>query len=131
MNKLEITKALITQDEKYKDDPKAVNMLYKTFWTNWRNTEDRRFRLTDRGYEYFKDVADIKFYEIRFPIGLVITNKMVIDLDRFIDCPYYLTPNSIMLTGEKSTVQLVLFDGDLRKFGQAKRKKKQRDQKTS
>lgn len=131
MNKLEITKKLADQSEHYSSDPKFVNMLYKAWWVNWRNSEDRRFRLTDSGYDYFKNIAEIKFYEIRFPIGLVITNKMIIDLDRYIDCPYYITSKGIMLTGEKSAVQLVLFDGDLTKFGQAKDRTRQKKQKTS
>jgi len=131
MNKLEITKKLAQKDEHYNSDPKYVNMLYKAWWVNWRNTEDRRFRLTDQGYDYFKNTADVKFYEIVFPLGLVITNKMVIDLDRYIDCPYYLTNKSIMLTGEKSALQLILFDGDLTKFGKAKDRTKQKKQKSS
>jgi hypothetical protein len=131
MNKLEITKKLAEQSEHYNSDPKFVGMLYKAWWVNWRNSEDRRFRLTDNGYEYFTVTAEIKFYEIRFPIGLVITNKMIIDLDRYIDCPYYITSKSIMLTGEKSAVQLVLFDGDLTKFGRAKDRTRQKKQKNS
>jgi hypothetical protein len=126
MNKLDITKSLASKDEKYSTDPKYINMLYRAWWTNWRDAEDRRFRLTDKGYEYFHEIAEIKFYDIRFPMGLVITNKMIIDLDRFIDCPYYITPKGILVTGEKVAVQLVLFDGDLSKFGRAKRETRQR-----
>lgn len=131
MNKLEITKKLAEKDEQYNTDPKFVNMLFKAWWVNWRNTEDRRFRLTEKGYEYFKDVANVKFYEIKLPLGTVITNKMVIDLDRFIDCPYFLTNNSIMLTGEKTAVQLILFDGDLVKFGRVKNKTREKHSKSS
>ncbi len=131
MNKLEITKKLAEYDDKYNGDPKFVDMLYKAWWVNWRNTEDRRFRLTDKGYEYFKDIAGVKFYEIKLPLGSIITNKMVIDLDRYIDCPYFLTNTSIMLTGEKAAVQLILFDGDLVKFGRVKDKTKQKHSKSS
>lgn len=121
MNKVLITKKLIEKDEKYKEDPKSFSMLYRTWWTNYKNSENRHFKLTDSGYKYFKEVADIKFYEIRFPRELVLTNKMIIDLDRFIDCPYYINREKIYVTGEKIAVQLVLFDGDLSKFGKAKR----------
>jgi hypothetical protein len=131
MNKVDITKALASKDEKYKDDPEKIKMLYRAWWANWKNSEDRGFRLTDAGYSYFKDIADIKFYDIRFPRELVITNKIIIDLDKFIDCPYYLTKNQILVTGEKIAVQLVLFDGDLVKFGKAKCKKSKELEKSS
>lgn len=126
MNKLDITKSLASASDKYSSDPKYINMLYRAWWTNWRAAEDRRFRLTDSGYEYFHNISQIKFYEIRFPVGLVLTNRMIIDLDNFIDCPYYITPKGIHVTGEKVAVQLVLFDGDLSKFGRAKRETRQR-----
>lgn len=131
MNKLSITKKLVEQDENYNSDPKYVDMLYRAWWTSWRNAEDSRFQLTEKGYEYFSKIADIKFYEITLPLGLVITNKMIIDLDRYIDCPFYLTNKAIMVTGEKAALQLVLFDGDLTRFGQVKDKSRKKSQKTS
>ena len=131
MNKLDITKSLIAIDDNYKENPKALNMLYRAWWANWRTAEDRRFRLTEIGYTYFKDTADIKFYEIKFPLGLMITNKVIIDLDRYLDCPYYITKDSIVLTGEKAAVQLVLFDGDLKRFGRAKRETLERKSKST
>jgi hypothetical protein len=129
MNKLDITKSLHSRDLKYKDDPKFITMLYRAWWVNWRSAEDRRFRLTDKGFDYFQNIADIKFYEIRFPNNLVITNKVIIDLDKFIDCPYYVSQNGLHLTGEKAALQLVLFDGDLTKFGRAKRETLERKSK--
>lgn len=126
MNKYDITKKLISLDENYKDNPKALNMLYKAWWVNWRNTENRRFRLTDTGYDYFTNVAGIKFYDVRFPPFYILTNRMIIDLDNFIDCPYHLTNERLQVTSEKIVLQLVLFDGDLVKFGKAKRETKRR-----
>lgn len=126
MNKLDITKKLVAKDDFYNADPKAINMMYRAWWVNWRTAEDRRFRLTDQGYRYFIDRADIKFYQIKIPFKVIITNKIIIDLDKFIDCPYYLDKDDIYVTNEKTAVQLVLFDGDLARFGEAKRLTKQR-----
>jgi hypothetical protein len=131
MNKLEITKKLANKDPKYNQDPKYIPMLYKAWWANWKNNEDRSFKLTDSGYKYFNEIAEVKFYEIRFPVGLVVTNRIIIDLDRYIDCPYYINNDKIYVTGEKTAVQLVLFDGDLTKFGKAKRETKKRNSKSS
>ena len=129
MNKLDITKKLVSKDDFLNADEKAIDCMYRAWWTNWRSGEDRRFRLTDQGYAYFRDRAGITFYDIRFPRGLVLTNKMVIDLDRYIDCPYYIENNCIKVTGEKTALQLVLFDGDLNKFGRAKRSSSERKSK--
>jgi hypothetical protein len=131
MNKLEITKKLASKDPNYNQDPKFVSMLYKAWWSSWKNNEDRSFKLTDAGYEYFTKTAEVKFYEIRFPRELVLTNKMIIDLDRYIDSPYYIKKDKIYVTGEKIAVQLVLFDGDLTRFGRAKRETKERNSKDS
>jgi hypothetical protein len=126
MNKIDVTNKLIAQDTNYKDNPKAFNMLYRAWWVNWRAAEDRRFRLTDKGFQYFKDVADIKFFNIKVPFEIIITNKVIIDLDKFINCPYFLDNENIYVTTEKMAVQLVLFDGDLTRFGEAKRQTRQR-----
>ncbi len=126
MNKLEITKTLISNNETYNTNPKALNMLYRAWWTNWRAAEDRRFRLTENGFKYFQDTADIKFYKVKIPLKFVITNKVIIDLDKFITCPYFLDQEYIYVTTEQVAVQLVLFDGDLNRFGEAKRLTKQR-----
>ena len=125
MNKIEITKKLLSLETK--DDPKHLQDSYKAWWYNWRNSENRKFRLTETGYQYFRHVADIKFYEIKYPKELVITNKIIIDLDRYIDCPYYIDKKSLMVSSEKVAVQLVLFDGNLNNFGKAKRRKNQKD----
>jgi hypothetical protein len=49
-----------------------------------------------------------------------LTTQVIIFLDQFIDCPYYLTNRSIIVTNEKKAVELTLFSGDLRKYGLTK-----------
>jgi hypothetical protein len=41
-------------------------------------------------------------------------------LDRFIDSPYYIDKNSIVVFKEKTAVQLILFNGDIQKYGIAR-----------
>jgi len=54
-----------------------------------------------------------------------LTTQVIIFLDQFIDCPYYLTNRSITVTNEKKAVELSLFSGDLRKYGLVKAMKRQ------
>jgi hypothetical protein len=54
-----------------------------------------------------------------------MTSQIIIFLDKFIDCPYYLTNRSITVTSERKAVELGLFSGDLRKYGLTKAMKRQ------
>ena len=63
---------------------------------------------------------DLATYDIPFPADFKITTQVIIFLDKFIDCPYYITPRSIIVTNEKKAVELTLFSGDLRKYGLTK-----------
>ena len=117
--KTHLTKIISTQlgwalDEKTLDKNQAV------IWQNPRKKEIGGFRLTDEGYKVFTEQMDIKSYDIEFPKEFTLTNQTVIWLDRFIDSPYYITKKSIVVFKEKTAVQLVLFSGDVQKFGLAK-----------
>lgn len=93
---------------------------HSVIWQNPRKKAIGGLRLTDEGFRIFTEEADIKSYDIEMPKGLTITNQITIWLDRFIDGPYYLTKNSIVVFKEKTAVQLILFSGDVQKFGIAK-----------
>ena len=94
---------------------------YMPIW--WQNTRDKSeggLRLTDAGYDFCIEKLDLQFYEVPFPRDLVMTTQTIIFLDKFINCPYYLTPKSIHVTNEKKSMELHLFSGDLRKYGLVK-----------
>jgi len=117
--KTQLTKVISTQlgwplDEKSLEKNQAV------IWQNPRKKAVGGQRLTDEGYKVFTEQMDIKSYDIDFPKEFTLTNQTVIWLDRFIDGPYYITKKSIVVFKEKTAVQLVLFSGDVQKFGLAK-----------
>lgn len=88
----------------------------------WKNTREKReggLRLTDEGYEILKKL-EIASYEINFPPDMVVTTQVILFLDKFINCPYYLTKDSIIVTNERKAVELTLFSGNVRKYGIAK-----------
>lgn len=93
---------------------------YSSLW--WKNTREKNtggLRLTDEGFDLLTSL-DIETYEIGLPKDMLITSQIIIFLDKFIDCPYYLTKKSIFVTSDKKAVELSLFAGDLRKYGLAK-----------
>lgn len=102
---------------------------YMPVW--WQNTRDRGdggLRLTDEGIQFLLEKIDLQTYEVPFPPDFTLTTQVIIWLDKFIDCPYYLTNRSIIVTDEKKSIELHLFSGDLRKYGLIKAMKRQENQ---
>lgn len=97
-------------------DESSIKQYMPIWWQNTRNKDTGGLRLTDKGYDMLTEI-DISTYDIAYPPELEITTQVIIFLDRFIDCPYYLGPKSITVTNEKKAVELTLFAGDLRKYG--------------
>lgn len=112
--------------------------LGKTYGTNavdeympiwWQNTREKEFgglRLTEAGLDVINEIG-ITTYDIPYPKDMPITTQIIIFLDKFIDCPYYLTNRSITVTNERKAVELGLFSGDLRKYGLSKAMNRQKE----
>jgi hypothetical protein len=60
---------------------------------------------------------DLKEYEIPFTEPIELSPQTIIFLERYVDCPYYLTPMSITVFSERKGFELMLFSDDIRKFG--------------
>jgi hypothetical protein len=93
------------------------------WWKNTREKETGGLRLTDLGYDTLNEI-ELAIYNIPFPKDMPLTTQVIIFLDQFIDCPYYLHNNSIVVTNERKAVELTLFSGDIRKYGIIKAMKK-------
>lgn len=119
--KIEVTK-YVAEQLKLATDEKSIKKLIPVFWQNPRDKEKGGLRLTDKGFEKLKE-ADIKVHRVRFEEPVQYTNQLIIWLDNFIDCPWYVTNREIFVFSEKMAVQLVLFSGNIAKFSAAKAKK--------
>jgi len=97
----------------------TVKQYMPLWWKNTRSKDTGGLRLTDEGYEILQKI-DLKTYDIPYPRDMPLTTQVIIFLDHFIDCPYYLTDRSIVVTNERKAVELSLFSGDLRKYGLTK-----------
>lgn len=98
-------------------DQANVKMYTRTWWQNTRTKDGGGLRLTDKGYEFLTVVLELREYEIPFTEPIDLSPQTIIFLDRFIDCPYYLTPMSITVFSEKKHFELYMFSDDIRKFG--------------
>lgn len=94
----------------------AVHENLHAWWKNTRKKDRAGLRLTDEGFQMLKDI-DLKLYEIPFHDKLKFTTQIVIFLDQFIDCPYYVTEKFIYVTNEKKAVELTMLSGDIRRYG--------------
>lgn len=115
MNKITYTKVFLQQLGKGTDDASVKEHL-PLWWQNTRTKENSGLRLTDAGLEMINEIG-VKTYEIPYPKEMPVTTQVIIFLDKFIDCPYYITNKSITVTNEKKAVELALFSGDLRRYG--------------
>jgi hypothetical protein len=104
-----------------KTDEKSLRKLQSILFLSTRNKSKGGLRLSDQGFDTLQK-ADLKFYKIKLDEPVVYNNQLIIWLDHFIDCPWYITNKDIYVFGEKMAVQLVLFSGNIVKFTIAKDK---------
>ncbi len=108
-----LTKIFLNQWGKSTDD--ANVSLYSRAW--WQSTKSKSFRLTDKGYEFLVKDLELKDYEIPFTEPIDLSPQTIIFLEKYVDCPYFLTNNSITVFSEKKSFELYMFSDDIRKFG--------------
>ena len=105
---------------------------YMPMW--WQNTRAKKvggLRLTEDGFLFTTEKLELANYEVPFPDDFKVTTQIVIFLDKFIDCPFYLTNKSVTVLNEKKALELHLFSGDVRKYGLNKALKRTNDSVTS
>ena len=112
------TKVFLKQLNKTVNDA-AVSEYMPLWWQNTREKTSGGLRLTELGFDIVNQI-DLATYEIPYPADMPITTQIIIFLDKFIDCPYYIGPKGIQVTHQKKAVELTLFSGDMRKYGLSK-----------
>lgn len=103
--------------------PNDFNSLVKylnLWWKNPRKKEKGGLKLTKEGWQKLND-AGIKGHVVKLEERIeIFENQLVIYLDHFIDCPWFLHRDSIWLYGDKTAVDLILFSGDLKGYIKSK-----------
>lgn len=117
--KTNITKYVAEQSNLPTDD-KSLRKLIRDWWINPRQKVKGGLRLSDDGF--VRLTTQFKSYKVKFDEPVDYTNQLIIRLDNFIDCPWYLTKKEIYVFNDKMAVQLVLFSGNIAKFSTAKAK---------
>jgi len=111
-----LTRIFLQQWGKSADD---VNMklFSRKWWQSTRAGKQTNFRLSEEGYEFLVNELELKEYEIPFTEPIELSPQTIIFLERYVDCPYYLTTQSIKVFSERKSFEMYLFSDDIRKFG--------------
>jgi hypothetical protein len=94
-----------------------ISASMRVWWQNNRTKNQGGLRLTEKGLDFVRTILDLAVYEVPFPTGFDLKPQVIIYLDRFIDCPYFLTDRSITVLSERKCFELYLFNGDVQKYG--------------
>jgi len=105
----------------------AIHQYIRKWFRNPREKLDSSLTLTDEGFEFLITKVGLKSYRIPFPKDFQITTQVVLFLDKFLDCPNYYNKKEIFVFGERKAAELMLFSGDVRKYGIAKALARQRE----
>jgi len=111
-----LTKIFLQQWGKSTDDVN-FKIYSRKWWQSNRAGKQTAFRLTDEGYEFLIKELELKDYEIPFTEPIELSPQTIVFLERYVDCPYYLTNMSITVFSERKSFELYLFSDDIRKFG--------------
>ena len=105
----------------------SVRQYIKKWFRNPREKLDSSLTLTDEGFEFLTTKIGLQSYRIPFPKDFQMTTQVVLFLDKFLDCPNYYNKKEIFVFKEKKAAELMLFSGDVRKYGIAKALARQRE----
>jgi len=97
-----------------------LELYSRKWWQSNRASKQTAFRLSEEGFDFLTLTLDIKMYEVPFTESIELSPQTIIFLERYIDCPYYLTNQSITVFSERKSFELYLFSDDIRKFGLVK-----------
>ena len=119
ISRIALTKVFLQQWGKSTDDAN-LELYGRRWWQSNRVNKPNTFRLSDEGYEFLSTTLEIQMYEIPFTEPIELSPQTIIFLEKYIDCPYYLTNQSITVFSERKSFELYLFSDDIRKFGLVK-----------
>jgi hypothetical protein len=101
-------------------DDANVKLHIQKLWQSKRTKETGGLRLSDEGYEFLISELQLKEYEVPFSDRIELSPQTIIFFDQFLDCPYYLTAQSLTVFSEKKAFELYMFSDDIRKYGLVK-----------
>jgi hypothetical protein len=113
------TKIFLQQKDKSIDEANIKHHMYK-WWQSHRSKDRGGLRLSDEGFDFLINELELKMYDVPFTEPIELSPQTIIFFDRNMDCPYYLTNQSITVFSERKSFELYMFSDDIRKYGLVK-----------
>jgi hypothetical protein len=110
------TKIFLKQLDKSTDEAN-VKLHLHLWWKSNRTKKGGGLRLNEAGYEFLISELGLEEYEVPFNSRIDLSPQTIIFFDQFLDCPYYLTDQSLTVFSEKKAFELYMFSDDIRKYG--------------
>ena len=101
-------------------DPANCNFYARIWWKYHRVGNKSALRLSDAGLDFITGTLELAVYEIKFSEPIELCARLIIFLERYIDCPYHVTPRRLIVTSERKSFELYMFSDDIRKYGYIK-----------
>jgi hypothetical protein len=98
-----LTKIFLQQWGKSIDEAN-FKIFSRKWWQSTRTGKQTAFRLSDEGFEFLETELELQCYEIPFTQPIELSPQTIVFLERYIDCPYYLTKESITVFSERKIV---------------------------
>lgn len=111
----DLTKIFLHQWGKTTDEAN-IKLYSRKWWKSTRTSKSNSYRLSDEGFEFLINTLGLISYEILFNDTTKTNAQFIINLEKYIDCPYYLTSNSVIVFSERKSIELGLFTDDINKF---------------
>jgi hypothetical protein len=100
---------------------KNVRKHHAMWWMNPRSRDNESgLRLTDAGFLMMTEKLDVKSYSVKYPPEMQWSSRLILDMDKYLNCPYYLEQKGIVVFREKMAVELILYEGNLQRYVTAK-----------
>lgn len=101
-------------------DDANVKLHLNKWWQSRRTKDGGGLRLSLDGFEFLSEELKLEYFEVPFTGQIELSPQTIIFFDRYMDCPYLLTNQSVIVFSEKKAFELHMFSDDIRKFGLVK-----------
>lgn len=111
LDKKHLTRAFLTAGD-IQPTPEQIKQYYPIWWSNIR--KNGGLRLTDEGFKFVVNHLQLEKWIYKLDRD-TIKFQILLDLDRHIDCPYWLSSSrtKLVLFGEETAVLMNLYGGDI------------------
>lgn len=116
INRKTYTKVFLNQAGKG-TDPANIALHMGKWWQTRRTKLTGGLRLTEEGYNFLVSELELREHEIPFPDDVELSPSVMLFLDQYLECPYYLTFKSLTVFSEREAFKLHMFADDIRKLG--------------